>query len=192
MLKREIKRQIERYGKFFDGVLAVMFVLLVVVPIISVINLSPTVMPLTSENQDVLGALSYSGTEVELKKVGGSHEYIQNEEFYDQGDNTFLYSTRIQKREPGVYSKPVLMLNVPEGMNIKVTFSIASSEVSSTQIGITYDNRNEVLRASDGQQYIKELVFDKSGSYDLLLDVRNNNSVNFPEDIDVRISVSEE
>ncbi len=192
MLKREIKRQLERYGKFLDIFLAFVFVSLIVIPVLTVINLSPkrstAISSNTNKNDNVLGVETYTGDEIQLKQISGEHNYIQNEELYRNNDTSFLYSTRLVARDAGIYGKPILQLDVPEGETVEITFSIASVENTTTQIGISYDKVNYILRASDGEQFIRSLKFDQSGSYKLNLDIRNNNKINFPEVIDIRVN----
>lgn len=192
MIKREVKRQVERYGKYLDIFLSFVFVALIVIPVISIINLSPVQSPdlVNTKSKNVLGVDTYTGDEIQLRLLGGDHNYIQNEELYNHSDLSFLYSTHVLIRDAGIYSKPIIQLNVPKGETLKVTFSIGLVSKSTTQIGITYEKVNYVLRDENGQQYIRSISFTEPGSYRLSLDLRNDSNVNFPEDIDIHIKVS--
>ncbi len=189
MIKREIKRQLNKYGKYLDILLSFVLVLIFTVPIMVILNLSPIV---SAENStlpsNVLGVKTGFVEVTEVKMVGGSHSYIQNENLYTYEDNKYLYSTRVLVRDKGVYSKPIFTISVPTDTKLLVKIWVADDLKSTTQIGILLDKTNYVLKEYSGMQYIREILLSDEGAYTFSLDLRNENNVNFPENIDIHVT----
>lgn len=189
MLKREIKRQLERYGKYLDILSTFVLLLLFIVPIISVLNLSPipTSEVLSESPDDILGVEIDNDQPIQLKMVGGQHNYIQNEALYSYSDESFLYSTKLSPRDKGEYSKPIFDLFVPEGQTVRLVVSIGAATASGTQLGIMLGNTNYILRDNDGATYIRVFEIDSPGDHRFWFDVRNPVDINFYENIDLRV-----
>lgn len=191
VLKRELRRYFNRYGKFVEPFMILALVMLFILPILSVKNLTPhtgKAPELNAENLNVLGVEVGNGQPFEIYEVGGMHNYIQNEKLTKLDSGSYQFSTKILLRKAGLYNKPILQVSNPTQDDVTLELSLKDFENSSTQIGLLVDKTNFVLHDSNGLIYSHQITIKSGQNVTLYLDVRNEVAVNFNEEITLLLS----
>lgn len=184
MNKRVIKRLIARYGRLFEPLAVFAILTLFILPIVTVLNLSPKTRSLISRpNSSVLGVADVNG--VIISKVGGNHKIVQNEKFISLNQSSFTYTATIKSREDGNYSKPILKVESGLDEEKEISFILKGYEGSS-EIGLLYNDTNYILKSSDGTHYTHIMKAEKGIQY-IYLNINTSSDVNFDQDLEIQV-----
>jgi hypothetical protein len=184
-----------KYGKYFEPLVVAVLIAVFVIPIASVVNLSPQsgISPnlrVEKPRQNVLGANDINGSYT-IQLISGTHNIITIEKLEETTPTRREYSTKLQKRESGVYSKPIIEVINQLDKDLDVTFQINDLGNSSSQIGVLYNNTNYVLKTIDGITYHHTMKLKSGEKKYVYLHIRDDSSVNFSQNISIDILTPE-
>ncbi|KKQ17832.1 MAG: hypothetical protein US29_C0005G0019 [candidate division WS6 bacterium GW2011_GWF1_36_8] len=167
---------------FALGVLALLFI----IPTITVMNLSPITKKLKDLN--VLGVNSQSSVSVTL--VGGKHD-VFTEENLNKNDNTYDYSTKLNKRAADSYSKPILEIKNNTEQVQTVSFYGQTLNQTQSNIRIIVDDKTYKIQDDRGQTYPQEVTVLPSSKVIVFLAIENLTGIQFSEEFDLQVKVVE-
>lgn len=183
-INREIKRATLQAGHLFDPFIIVGILLMLILPTLAVLNLSPNYTN-NRLKTDVLGV--DSDGKVSAVLIGGTHNIITNEGIDFPSENRFKYSSTITNRDKGIYSKPILQLinNSSEEKTLSVSFFSNMNMYS--DVSIKYENNMISLVNSNGAISNPHLVIPSNKTYTVYLEIVNDSKILFPQDIEIQI-----
>ncbi|MCA9377101.1 hypothetical protein H6762_01555 [Candidatus Nomurabacteria bacterium] len=185
MVKREIKRQLQRYGTYLEPFELLLLIGIFVIPIMTLFNLTPQYGSPDVPPDNVLG-VSTDG-HVRIQDIGGSHEFITNERLLGIDTSSYHYYTTLINRESGIYAKPILQVTNPTDSDIEITFSVKYSVEQSSQIGILKDNTNYIIKDKEGFTFPRSFTVASGESAIFSIDVRNDVNINYSEELGLLI-----
>jgi hypothetical protein len=186
MLKREIKRIQRKLSPLVDPLAIVAMILVVLLPTVAVLNLSPLSKDGVQTNKRVLGEMD--GKPIGFALVGGIHEYIKEEIIDFPTDTSYKYTATISPHQKGRYSKPAFQIT--NDNSVEKTLEITGSVTipSQTQISIILDNHEYVVVSSKGEPFTLTVPV-KAGSEDIAyIKIVSQNSVLFSNAVELEIT----
>ncbi len=171
-------------GKVLEPLTLVLLLLFIILPVLTVLNLTPITREL---KLNVLGAkIDPSG--YSLKLIQGKHDIFTSEKLDELENNAFEYFVNIGKRGKDTYSKPILKIK-NESKNTK-TFVLEGHTGVNTKsnISIIIEEKSYLLQDNEGQVRKQEIVISPSDEKILFLSVQNENNVQFSEEFRLNIT----
>ncbi len=162
------------------GLIALLFIL----PVITVVSLQPITKKL--KEIDVLGISNKS--ELKINIIGGTHQIFLNEAVSSDSDGTYIYRTKLTKREADSYSKPILeIVNNKEG---SINLDIYGSTLipTRTEIGLIIKDQKYRLQAPQGDITTQRITLLPKEKYIIYLYVESFSNVMFEEDFELTIT----
>ncbi|MBI2357218.1 hypothetical protein HYV12_04175 [Candidatus Dojkabacteria bacterium] len=156
MIKREIKRFRNKVGKYMDPLAIIAMILVLLLPALTVINLSPLSKSNVKTNKNVLGEAV--GKDLGFVLVGGVHDYIKEELLDFPSEDTYQYVATIIKHNPGRYSKPIVQIVNENSQEQAVTVSALMATTSNTEVSIIVNEKEYRLVSSEGEPYTTSIV----------------------------------
>lgn len=186
MLKREIKRVQKRLSPFLDPLAVVALIMVVVLPTLAVLNLSPLAKKSVNSNANVLG--ESDGNPIGVVLVGGIHDYITNESLEFPSEKSYTYTASISSHNQGQYSKPVFQI-VNNNSSEKTLELLTTIEIpSQTQVSIVMNDKEYVLVSTKGEPYTVTIPLEEASENLAYLRIISQNSVLFSNRIELQIT----
>lgn len=163
------------------GVLALLFI----IPALTVQNLTPITKKLKDLN--VLGVSTQSSVTIDL--VGGKHEAFTSENLTKVDDNSYTYSTKLNKREADSYSKPILNIKNTTDKVQDLTFYGQTAISTQSNIKLIIGSDSYKIEDDQGRTYTQKLSIASGQSITVFLAIENLNGVQFSSDFTMQIKV---
>lgn len=152
---------------------------LFIVPVLTVINLSPITQAVKQPN--VLGVTN-GDSQIVVDKVGGVHNIFSVERLEKQPNGDYIYITEIAKRQAGkIYSKPVLTLQNKGVREKKVSFYGYTDSTAESFISIKINKETFVLKDGSSTPYVREITLKPLEKKTMYLYVEGEKEIQFPE-----------
>ncbi len=151
MIKRELKRVKNNVEKFMDPVAIVIMMLILLLPTLAVVNLSPLSKADTRTNRNVLG--ESDGESMGFVMVGGIHDYVKEELLDFPSQDNFRYQATLIKHNKGRYSKPIVQIVNNNSEEKEVLVSALLSKASKTTISFIINDKEYILVSSQGEPF---------------------------------------
>ncbi|HOV29664.1 MAG TPA: hypothetical protein PLD77_01140 [Candidatus Dojkabacteria bacterium] len=175
-------------SKLSEPLLIVVLILVFVIPVISVLNLTPTTG--TIKKSDVLGTSTQSGCTIDL--IGGQHKIFSSEKLTQaEGINTFEYTLTIGKRAAGTYSKPILRIKNKTDQPKTITFDGQTTTNTKSDIFLLSGNKSYILQNNLGVTHTEKIVFNPGEEKIIFLSVVNSSGVQFSENFKMTIQIEQ-
>jgi len=165
------------------GVLALLFI----IPTITVMNLSPITKKLQELN--VLGTNTQSSVSVTL--VGGKHDIFAEENLNKVSDTKYDYTTKLSKRTADSYSKPIIEIKNNTTEAQKISFYGQTQNQTLSNIRIIIDDVTYKIQDDKGQTYPQEITVAPSTKVVVFLSIESLTGVQFSEEFDLQIKLTE-
>ncbi len=165
------------------GVLALLFI----IPTITVMNLSPITKKLQDLN--ILGVNTQNSLSVNL--VGGNHDVFTEESLNKASENTYDYSTKLNKRAADSYSKPIIEIKNNTTETQEVSFYGQTLNQTQSNIRLIIDDQTYKIQDDKGQTYLQNITVAPSSKIVIFLAVENLTGIQFSEEFDMQIKVVE-
>jgi len=173
-------------SKLAEPLLIVALITIFVLPILSVINLSPKTGEI--KKSDILGASTQSGCTVDL--IGGQHKIFSSEKLTQtEGIGMFEYTVTIGKRSAGRYSKPILRIKNKTDQQKTIIFDGQTAINTKSDIFLLSGNNSYILQNSTGITHTEKLTFNPNEEKIIFLAVENSANVQFSEIFKMTISI---
>lgn len=187
MIKREIKRNVRKYGVFFEPLMVLALVILIVGPLLIVVNLSPQPSTPPLSEDDVLGVTDEKIPTIKL--VGGTHTYINDERLAKDNNLVYEYFFTLLAREKGIYNKPVLQVSNPTDDQITIRMNMTRNEPSKTQVSFGFETSVQTIKRSDGSKNIIEFALQPQQVVIIDLEALSAVKTNFNETYRIIINI---
>ncbi|MGI5897986.1 MAG: hypothetical protein ACOX6Q_02395 [Candidatus Dojkabacteria bacterium] len=172
-------------AKILEPVIIVALVLVFVIPILSVINISPITRQL--KKLDVLGVTTQSSYVIDL--VEGKHRVFTSEKLRElENKDTFEYTTNIGKRSGDRYSKPILKIRNKGAESKTFIFDGSTAVNTKSNILLNIENKSYKLQGDNGITHTQEIVVKPNSEITIFLVVESLNSIQFSEEFKMNIS----
>lgn len=169
---------------FALGLLALLFI----VPMITVMNLSPITKQL--QKLDILGVTT-KATDISVSLVEGKHNIFSAESLNTLDNRSYEYFVNIGKRGSDSYSKPILKVENESGEQKTLIFSGQTSTNTKSNIFLIVDQKSYKIQDDKGATYTREISFLPEEEKIVFLSVESLNSVQFSEDFSMTIKSPE-
>ena len=171
-----------------EPLLIVVLILVFVVPIISVLNLTPTTGK--TKKSDILGTSTQSGCTIDL--IGGQHKIFSSEKLTQaEGISTFEYTLTIGKRAAGTYSKPILKIKNKTDQQKTITFDGQTATNTKSDIFLLSGNKSYIHQNSIGVTHFEKIVFNPGEERVIFLAIDNSSGVQFSETFKMTIQIEQ-
>ncbi len=173
-------------SQVLEPVIIVALVLVFVIPILSVLNISPITRQL--KKLDVLGVTTQSNYTISL--VEGRHKIFTSEKLRElENKDNFEYSTSIGKRSNDRYSKPILKIKNKGSEPMTFLFNGGTTINTRSNILLNIEDKAYKIQADTGITYSQEIEIEPNEEKTIFLVVESLNSVQFSEEFKMNISV---
>jgi alpha-galactosidase/6-phospho-beta-glucosidase family protein len=182
--KEKIKRlSAQILEPFALGLLALLFI----IPTITVMNLTPITKEL--EKLDVLGVAL--NDEVRVHLIGGNHEIFSEEMLNKIDEESYAYSTRLNKRASDSYSKPILKIeNKTEEPQI-INFFGQTLTNTRSNISLIVNKEYYTIQDNLGETFDHDIEILSGQEVIIFLALENLSGVQFSEMFDMSIRIRE-
>lgn len=187
MIKREIKRNVRKYGVLFEPLLVLVLLIFFVGPLLIVVNLSPQPSTPPLFEDDVLGVTDEKIPTIKL--VGGTHKYINDERIAKDNSLVYEYFFTLLARDKGIYNKPVLQISNPTDDQITIQMNMTRNEPSKTQISFALETSVQTIKRSNGSKNIIEFSLEPQQVVIIDLEAISAVKTNFNESYLVNINI---
>lgn len=185
MVKREVKRIRNKLGSMLDPIAIIGMLLLLLLPTLTVMNLSPRTKGSSVNDRNVLGEQDNPNIGVVL--VGGIHDYMKEELLDFPAEGIFRYRNTIIAHEKGRYSKPILQI-VNNSSDIKdVSVSAILYQPSNTEVSLILDEKEYILVSKQGEPFTHSIKLDGKSDDIAYLKFASSNKVSFNNTVEVQI-----
>ncbi|KKR05591.1 MAG: hypothetical protein UT34_C0002G0098 [candidate division WS6 bacterium GW2011_GWF2_39_15] len=151
MVKREIKRFRNSIEKYLDPFAIVAMILVLIIPALAVLNLSPVSKEGVKTNKNVLGESDSS--ELGFAMVGGVHDYIKEENLDYPEDSLYTYEATIIKHNKGRYSKPILQIENSGSVEQTLLVSGTLETPNNMEVSLILDDKSYRLVSREGEPF---------------------------------------
>jgi hypothetical protein len=165
------------------GVLALLFI----IPIITVMNLTPLTKQL--QKLDILGVTTQN--EVKVRLVEGKHDIFTSENLVKMDDLNFLYSVVLNKRSSDNYSKPILEIENRGEEQRELSFFGQTVSNTRSNILLIVNDKTYRIQSSKGETYTQSISISPRDKVVIFLAIENLSGIQFSENFDMEISISE-
>ena len=190
--KRSMKRVFMDYGKLLEPVGILLLIIILVVPILTVINLTTKVDPMISQQQ--IQNLNVLGVQNDINDYGiqfipGSHSVINPSEIEKVDSNQSQISITLNSHEAQIYTRPILEVYNNSGIDKTLTLVLSEYD-GETPVSILINEEEYTLYNKYGPQIIS-LNVASGEKLELFLQLDSQNIVNYDSTLTLTSQFSE-
>jgi len=187
-MMKKLARTVSRFSRFFDPFLVFGIFVLFAVPVITLLNLTPTYNSPQTHTENVLGTTDQNNVSVTTNPEAQAG--ISVEKMTQTGDNSYTIYVQTDPHQAGAYGNRLFTAtNSTHEEKTLVVTSTFENISPDTKVSLLVDSVKFIVRDTDGTTYPPAIYLKPNSSVNVFVEIENASPVNFISGFSLDVTV---